>query len=95
MSVYLSAFAHMWRCLLRPEAVDPLKLELWLIMSCLIGVLGTELGSTRKAANPFNPESSLQPQLHSVRDFCSTINKIPETDVGVQPEDKKSKAASH
>lgn len=55
--------------LLRPEAVDPLKLELWLIMSCLIGVLGTELGSTGKAVNPFNPESSLQPQLHTVRDL--------------------------
>lgn len=52
-----------------PEAVDPLKLEFWLIMSCLMGVLGTELGSTGKAVNPFNPESSLQPQLHSVRDL--------------------------
>lgn len=30
---------------------------------------GTELGSTGKAVNPFNPESSLQPQLHTVRDL--------------------------
>ena len=26
---------------------------------------------------------------------CSTNNKNPETDIGVQPEDQRSKAASH
>lgn len=40
----------------RPEegASDPLKLELWVVISCLTWVLGSELGSSVRAANFLN-----------------------------------------
>lgn len=54
--MFLYGFVHVCECRYpqRPEASEPPELELWVVLSCWMSVLGTERQYTARAVHDLN-----------------------------------------